>query len=204
MFDIATLHPKSLPRLPSTDDDDAEEDPPEEGITPKGLLPVPLPPTPTHSAQSSSSSAATIRPTQSGSEPSSGSNSSWDDISDDVSPLRLLTNMRFAFQRVEQALYAQLRDTPHPVLNNVRREFHSAAQGASRRLAAWEAKHVSKDARPRLAADREAFQEPRWWHSGYHAVPGGNVIVQEEDWGSIIAFTLGYVSSCVYVRQRLD
>ena len=206
MFDTVIPHPKSLPRLPSSDD--AEEDPPEEGLTPKGLLPVSLPatPTPTHSAQSSSSSAATIRPTptQSGSEPSSGSNSSWDDISDDVSPLRLLTNMRFAFQRAEQALYAQLRDTPHSALNNMRREFHSAAQGASRRLAAWEVKHVSKDARPRLAADREAIQEPRWWHSGYHAVPGGNVIVQEEDWGSIIAFTLGYVPSCVFVSQRLD
>ena len=203
MFDTATPYLKSLPRLPSSDD--TEEDPPEEGLTPKGLLPVSLPPTPTpiHSAQSSSSSsAATIRPTQSGSEPSSGSNSSWDDISDDVSPLRLLTNMRFAFQRVEQALYTQLRDTPHPALNNARREFHSAAQGASRRLAAWEAKHVSKDARSRLAADREAIQEPRWWHSGYHAVPGGNVIVQEEDWGSIIAFTLGYVSSLVFASGR--
>lgn len=202
MFDTVTPHPKSLPRLPSTDD--AEEDPPEEGSTPKGLVPVPLPPIPSHSTQSSSSSTATIRPTQSGSgsEPSFGSNNSWDDISDDVSPLCLLTNMRFAFQRAEQALYAQLRDTPHPALNNARREFHSAAQGASRRLAAWEAKHVSKDARSRLAADREAIPEPQWWHSGYHAVPGGNVIVQEEDWGSIIAFTLGYVSPCVCVRQR--
>jgi len=103
--------------------------------------------------------------------------------------------MRFTFQRVEQALYSQLRDTPHTALNNVRRKFHSAAQGASRRLAAWEAKHVSKDARPRLAADREAIQGPKWWHSGYHAVPGGNVIVQEEDWGSIIAFTLRCVPS---------
>ena len=205
MFDTVTPYPKSLPRLPSTDD--AEEDPAEEGPTPKGFRPVPLPPTPTHSVQSSSSSAATIKPnTQSGSgsEPSSasGSNSSWDDISDDVSPLRLLTNMRFAFQRAEQALYAQLRDTPYPALNNARREFHSSAQGVNRRLAAWEAKHVSKDARPRLAVDREAIQEPRWWHSGYHAVPGGNVIVQEEDWGSIIAFTLRYAPSCVCARKR--
>lgn len=101
--------------------------------------------------------------------------------------------MRFAFQRAEQALYSQLRDTPNSVLNDARREFHSAAHGASRRLAAWETKHLSKDARPRLTADREAIREPHWWHSGFHAVPGGNVIVQEEDWGSIIAFTLRYV-----------
>lgn len=32
--------------------------------------------------------------------------------------------------------------------------------------------------------------EPEWWNSGCHAVPGGNVIVREDDWGSIIAFTL--------------
>jgi 1-phosphatidylinositol-3-phosphate 5-kinase len=167
---------------------------PEEGLTPKGLLvPVSLPPTPTHSAEPSSSSLATIRPSQSGSEPSSVATGSLDDLNDNDSPLRLLTNIRYAFQRAEQALYVQLRDTPYAALNNVRREFHSAAQGAIRRLAAWEVKHVPKDRRPRLAAEREAIQEPKWWHSGYHAVPGGNVIVQEEDWGSIIAFTLRYV-----------
>jgi 1-phosphatidylinositol-3-phosphate 5-kinase len=80
----------------------------------------------------------------------------------DASSLQLLTNMRFAFQRAEQALYSQLRDTPNSALNNVPREFHFAARGASKRLAAWEAKHVSKDARPRLAADRKAIQEPHW------------------------------------------
>ena len=95
--------------------------------------------------------------------------------------------MHFAFQRAEQALYAQLRDTPYPALNNARSEFHSLAQGASRQLAVWEAKHMSKDARLHLAVDHEAIQEPRWWHSGHHAVPGGNVVVQEEDWASIIA-----------------
>ena len=99
-------------------------------------------------------------------------------------------NIRFAFQRAEQALYSQLCDTPNATLNDVRREFHSAAQAASRRLAAWEGKHMSKDARQRIAASREAIPKPQWWHSGYHAVPGGSVIVQEEDWGSIIAFTL--------------
>jgi 1-phosphatidylinositol-3-phosphate 5-kinase len=86
---------------------------------------------------------------------------------------------------------SQLRDIPNSVLNNVRRELHSAACGAKKRLVAWEAKHVPKDARPRLAGDREVIQEPHWWHSGFHAVPCGNVIMQEEDWGSIIAFTLG-------------
>ena len=100
-------------------------------------------------------------------------------------------NMHFAFQRAEQALYSQLRDTPNSALNEVRREFHSAQRDTSKGLAAWEAKNASKDARPRLAADREAIQEPQphWWHSGFHAAPGRNVIAQEEDWSSIIAFT---------------
>jgi 1-phosphatidylinositol-3-phosphate 5-kinase len=111
--------------------------------------------------------------------------------------------MRFAFQRAEQALYSQLRDTPNGALNNARREFYSAAHGARRRLAAWEAKHVSKNARSRLAADREAIQEPRWWHAGWHAVPGGNVIVKEEDWGSIIAFTLRYVPPELCLSSKL-
>jgi 1-phosphatidylinositol-3-phosphate 5-kinase len=184
-----TITPKSLPRLPS--DDDAWESPEEEGLTPKGLT-VSLPTTPAHSAEPSSSSLTTIRPTHSGSDPSLETTSSFDDFGD-TSPVHLLTNMRFAFQRAEQALYSQLRDTPNSALNNVRREFHSAAHGANKRLVAWEAKHVSKEARPRLAAGREAIREPHWWHPGFHAVPGGNVIVQEEDWGSIIAFTLRYV-----------
>ncbi|KAH9172442.1 hypothetical protein EDB89DRAFT_2095957 [Lactarius sanguifluus] len=186
---------KSLPRLPSTDD--AWETPSEERLTPKGL-PVSLPPTPTHSAQPSLSSLATITPTRPGSYPSSDAPVPSDDPIAMESPIHLLMNMRFAFHRAEQALYLQLRDTPNAILNNTRREFHSTAHGASRRLAAWEVKHMSKDARQRLAADREAIQKPQWWHSGYHAVPGGNVIVQEEDWGSIIAFTL---SSLDYQRE---
>lgn len=89
-------------------------------------------------------------------------------------------------------------NAPSSVLNDIRREFYSAARSARKRLAVWEAKHVSKHARPRLAADREVIQEPYWWHSGFYAVPGGNVIVQEEDWGIIIAFTL---SSFDYQRE---
>ena len=75
---------------------------------------------------------------------------------------------------------------------------------ASQCLAVWETKHVSKEARLRLAADRKAIQEPHWWHSGFfHAVPGGDVIVQEEDWGSIIAFTLRWVTAVFGAWRRL-
>ncbi|KAI0260351.1 hypothetical protein BC834DRAFT_973492 [Gloeopeniophorella convolvens] len=185
-------HHKSLPRLPSADD--AWDGPPDHDLTPLGLVPASLPPTPTHSHsfQPSVSSLATIRPVRSHSDPSPESTVTTipNPLRGPATPLDLLTNMRFAFQRAEQALYAQLRDTPDAALNDARREFHSAAHGARRRLAAWEAKHVPKDARARLAAEREGVEEPVWWHAGYHAVPGGSVIVQEEDWGSIIAFTL--------------
>jgi len=70
--------------------------------------------------------------------------------------------------------------------------------GTSKRLAAWEANHVSIE-RMRVRVlwpDREAIQEPRWWHSGFHAVPGGNVVVQEEDWGNIAALLSGRSLLC--------
>ncbi|KAI0272218.1 hypothetical protein BGY98DRAFT_1123422 [Russula aff. rugulosa BPL654] len=54
------------------------------------------------------------------------------------------------------------------------------------------------DARLRLVTGSEAIQEPHWWH-WISCLPGGNVIVQEEDWGSVIAFTL---SSLVHPTGR--
>ena len=105
----------------------------------------------------------------------------------------LLANMRFTFQRVEQSLYVQLSHTPNDTLNDVRRTFLAAARGVLKRLSAWETKHLPKVSRAQLAAHREAIPAPVWWSSGHYTVPGGNVIVQEEDWGSIIAFTLRFV-----------
>ncbi|PPQ69941.1 hypothetical protein CVT24_003691 [Panaeolus cyanescens] len=32
--------------------------------------------------------------------------------------------------------------------------------------------------------------EPEWWRPGCHVLPGGNIIVREDDWGSIISHTL--------------
>ena len=32
--------------------------------------------------------------------------------------------------------------------------------------------------------------DPEWFGNGCHAIPGGNVLVREGEWGSIIAFTL--------------
>ncbi len=33
-------------------------------------------------------------------------------------------------------------------------------------------------------------REPEWWKGPSHAVPGSRYLVQEGDWGSIIAATL--------------
>jgi hypothetical protein len=67
-----------------------------------------------------------------------------------------------------------------------------------------DAKHVSKGACARLAGDRETIQEPQWWHARYHAVPGGNVIIQEETWGSIITFTLRVHPSWVMCLRQTE
>jgi 1-phosphatidylinositol-3-phosphate 5-kinase len=103
---------------------------------------------------------------------------------------RLLLALRYAFQAQEQALYAELLRTPSSSLNDARRAFRHAARAAQRRLQAWQDKHLPFRA---LSAP-----EPSWWAPRCHAVPGGSVLVHEDDWGSIIAFTL---SAGDYARE---
>lgn len=107
--------------------------------------------------------------------------------------MSLLSSLRHAFQRAEQTLYTELSRTPTASLNDVRRSFVTAARGASKRLSAWEAKHSSQFPKGFKASGMPSLVEPEWWKAGCHAVPGGNVIVREDDWGSIIAFTLRWV-----------
>ncbi|KAA1470932.1 hypothetical protein DENSPDRAFT_798498 [Dentipellis sp. KUC8613] len=195
--DETSSYHKSLPRLPSADDAYERHSDPNTPKAGHASLPSSLPATPFHESDASFTSVSTIRPPSPQRTESSSSvllhlsNSSSETIS-------LLSNMRYTFQRTEQMLYEQLSQTPISTLNDVRRSFHDFAKGATKRLSAWELKHVPKSARPQLAADREAIREPGWWHSRCHAVPGGNVIIREEDWGSIIAFTL---SSLDYQRE---
>lgn len=182
---------KSLPRLPSADDAYSFDD--DGTVTPKGgpsKLP-PLPPnTPRTPGAFSSKQSYPFPSNADGLPPCPSTPFSPDGFpptSDEHDSLALLTNLRHAFQRTEQSLYSELSHTPISTLNDVRRSFHSAARGATKRLSAWEAKHTPKQASvPSVIAQNE----PEWWRSGCHAVPGGNVIVREDDWGSIIAFTL--------------
>jgi 1-phosphatidylinositol-3-phosphate 5-kinase len=108
-------------------------------------------------------------------------------------PVELLSGLWEAFQNTERSLYAQLSQTPSSLLNDVRLSFLSAAQGTRRRLHAWQKKHLSKALKGAGAIGELSAPEPEWFKKGYHPVPRGSVIVREEDWGSIIAFTLRYV-----------
>jgi 1-phosphatidylinositol-3-phosphate 5-kinase len=101
---------------------------------------------------------------------------------------KLLAALRHNFQKIEQLLYTQLAKTSEGSLNDVRRAFLATAEGTKKRLQAWKKKHLSA-AKAKLVGDLVA-DEPPWWDKRCHAVPGGNIIVREDDWGSIIAHTL--------------
>jgi 1-phosphatidylinositol-3-phosphate 5-kinase len=114
-----------------------------------------------------------------------------------TAPALRLSALRQTFHRTEQALYAQLARTPIGNMNDARRAFYYAGLGARRRLGAWQRKHVGGGGgRGGGGAKGQArelplgVEEPEWWGSKCHALPGGNVIVREDDWGSVIAFTL--------------
>ncbi|KAI0773107.1 hypothetical protein BD413DRAFT_539189 [Trametes elegans] len=197
---------KTLPRLPSGDDafDDDDDSlptptgqpspPPSTPLTPTPrsataapssfpFLPIPIPRVPSSSSKASSSTP-TLTPSPND-RPALELSSA-----DDTDSLQLLSGLRHKFQRTEQDLYTELSQTSDKNLNDVRRSFITAARGATRRLAAWEKKHSSHLPAGTGLSDAPISPEPEWWKSGCHAVPGGNVIVREDDWGSIIAFTL--------------
>jgi 1-phosphatidylinositol-3-phosphate 5-kinase len=208
---------KALPRLPSVDDayeevdsaseDDGEEDDESEALsTPKTPRPpnnhliVGLPPSAPTTPQIARS-AQEFFPTA---PPPIVRASTDPTVSPPPAPpplptgdsLELLTSLRQTFHGTEQGLYAQLAGTPVSALNDVRRAFVAAAKGTEKRLAAWQKKHLPGPARgkskrglPRMEMAMEG-REPEWWAKGCHTAPGGNIIIREDDWGSIIAFTM--------------
>jgi 1-phosphatidylinositol-3-phosphate 5-kinase len=195
---------KSLPRLPSASHDVYDTFDDDGLLTPKALpsqLPLPPPNSPNspktpESATSNRSypfPSVPARPsfprsiTSTSQALSTPTPSAISSASSEQGSLTSLTNLRHKFQRTEQDLYVELSRTPDSNLNDVRRAFESAARGATNRLSAWEVKHTGGQP---TAPDALAQKEPEWWQSGCHAVPGGNIIVREDDWGSIIAFTL--------------
>lgn len=191
---------KSLPRLPSNDDAFDEGEMP----TPKPIiaeLPA-LSPSKPASPKSESHSEASSETTPISSRTATVSDEFPRDASevatvvDGKDPSQLLFELRECFQRSEQYLYLQLSKTPTATLNDVRRSFETVSKGAIKRLSAWEQKHLpERKGKKRGKVDVIETVEPDWWKSDCHAVPGGNVIVRETEWASIIAFTLRYTYS---------
>jgi 1-phosphatidylinositol-3-phosphate 5-kinase len=126
-----------------------------------------------------------------GATPSTMVRSQQSNLESDSDPGKLLDSMRQTFQLMEQSLYALLSRTSDSSLNDVRRAFCSSAKGVRKRLVAWQNKHMPSKANGKSSAHEFLVHEPEWWSKGCHAFPGCNVIVREDDWGSIIAFTIG-------------
>lgn len=192
---------KSLPRLPSEDEayEDTESPTPFDKRTITGLPSVTSPQEqpsreyfPITPAPSSSSSTPTIKLVHSPLAGLDSSSCSTPSDKKESDPMRLLSYLRHSFQRTEQTLYSELSHTPQASLNDVRRSFISSARGATKRLLAWQNKHLPAMVKAHVI-DRLDLPEPEWWSKDCHAIPGGNILVREDDWGSIIAFTLGYV-----------
>ena len=97
--------------------------------------------------------------------------------------------LRHNFHRIEQSLYTQLAKTPDGLLNEVRSTFLSTGRGTKKRMDAWQRKHLGPKAK---VLGELVAEELIWWGKDCHVVPGGNIIVRENDWGSIIAHTLRY------------
>lgn len=102
---------------------------------------------------------------------------------------KLLMALRHNFHQIEQSLYTLLAKTSDDSLNEARSTFLSTGRGTKKRLSAWQKKHLGSKAK--LVGDLVA-EEPVWWGKDCHVVPRGNIIVRENDWGSIIAHTLRY------------
>lgn len=91
--------------------------------------------------------------------------------------------------REEHSLYSILAKSPDGCLNNVRHAFKTSAKGAVGRMSAWEGKHCVKG----TIITSPYPEDPAWWINGNHAIPGSDILINESDWGSMIAFTLRYL-----------
>ncbi|KAG5643166.1 hypothetical protein DXG03_001496 [Asterophora parasitica] len=180
---------KALPRLPSADHvydaEDADASLPIPSLPPTSPS---TPPRPTNTLSGHSSLFET--PSGAPAPPTPSPAQSHDQ--EEPQPSIRLSSLRQTFHRTEQTLYGQLSQTRGAELNDVRRSFMAAARGAEKRLCAWQKKHL--DGREGSESLKwTGAEEPVWWKNGYHVLPASNIIVREDDWGSVIAFTLRWV-----------
>lgn len=181
-------HLKSLPSLPGHESGPETPEDPASAIPEKLVsLPTSRPPTERSDSKISAKSA------------SSASTRSLPKIPHGEEVLQLLQNLREDFQREEHSLYSILVKTPNEYLNNVRHAFKTSAKGAAKRMIAWEAKHCAKGTK----IISPYPEDPAWWATGNHVIPGSNILINEGDWGSMIAFTLGYVWVVITFRREL-
>ncbi|KAG6820693.1 hypothetical protein H0H93_013212 [Arthromyces matolae] len=188
--DFSNFRSKALPRLPSADDQYLYAD--SNMFDATGL--PPLPPLPSPNFASSSLDLESPFPP----------------LPSQPSRLSSLSSLRQSFHRIEQSLYSQLAETRPAGLNDVRRMFWGAARGAEKRLGKWKDKYLrgfeidmrmengDDPAKPKDVLEWNGSNEPEWWNLGFHALPGSGAILDENDWGSVIAFTL---SSADYQRE---
>jgi len=172
---------KTLPSLP---DDELEHETPRDDATP-AIPEKPASPPPSRSPTGRSDSKLSAKSLP------SASTRSLPRIPHSEEMARLLQNLREDFQREEHSLYSMLAKTSNEFLNNVRHAFKTSAKGAIKRMMAWEAKHCAKGTK----VTSPYPEDPIWWKNGNHAIPGSNILISENDWGSMIAFTLRHVGS---------
>ena len=177
---------KDLPPLPSSDDEDSED----EAVPSRRHSPLPKPPPNSRSisfAHSTTESPTSLLPESTKIYKPAAPYPPGLPISTRQSR-RLLRQLRASLSNTETTLRKQAQETPVSSLNDVRRAFRSTARGTWKRLAAWQMKHVP-GAPVNILNDARRI-EPEWWSVTCHTVPGGRVVVREGEWGSVIAFTL--------------
>lgn len=111
-----------------------------------------------------------------------------------------ISDLRELFHRKEQALYAELGRTPVERLNDVRRGFMKGARRALEELEGRAkvpqmtdknlAMTVMDNKGTVRSEGRAISSTPDWWGEKSHVLAGGNVVVGEDDWGSVIAWCL--------------
>lgn len=100
-----------------------------------------------------------------------------------------ISTLRSLIHSAEHSLYLQLSESGTDNLNNIRRAFISSASDAQQRLYNLLPLDDSQ------TLDDLKTQLPEWWQKGMHCPPDSDVVLSENDWGSLIAFTLRYAAS---------
>ena len=166
--------------LPSPPDDEPDDETPTPDDAAPAIPEKPASPPPSRLSTERSDSKLSAKSAK------SASTRSLPGIPHGEEMLQLLQKLREDFQREEHSLYSILAKTPSECLNNARHAFKTSAKGAAKRMTAWEGKHCAKGTK----VTSPYPEDPTWWINGNHAIPGSNILINESDWGSMIAFTL--------------